>query len=171
VKSRAIPPLEAAGIVEVSGDVVRLTPGWRANLEAERERSGEIATARRQAERHRDERELYRKYAPPPPTEDPPPLMGPEKVEEIVREREKEDLETRIEDQRRKVGFTVETFVFDKLKALGQIRLALLMEVYADAGGDPWEVPLALRRMGCPVERLPEFGNRQFVFLPADGAA
>jgi len=171
VKRRTIPPLQAAGVVEVSGDVVRLTADWRANLEAERERSGEIATARRQAERHRDERELYRKYGPPPPAEDPPPLMGPEKVEEIVREREKEDLETRIEDQRRKVGFTVETFVFDKLKELGQIRLALLMEVYEDAGGDPWEVPPALRRMGCRIERLPEFENRQFVFPPAEGAA
>jgi hypothetical protein len=171
VRRRTLPPLEAAGIVEVSGDVVRLTPDWRANLEAERERSGEIAIAKRQAERHRDERELYRKYGPAPPTEDPPQLMGPERVEAIVRERAKEDLETRIENQRRKVGFTVETFVFDKLKALGQIRLALLMEVYEDAGGDPWDVPLAVRRMGCRIERLPEYGNRQFVMPPAERVA
>ena len=105
------------------------------------------------------------------PTEDPPQLMGPERVEEIVRDRAKEDLEARIEDQRRKVGITVETFIFDRLKALGRIRLALLMEVYADAGGDPWEVPPALRRMGCRIERLPEFGNRQFVFPPLEGVA
>ena len=171
VKRRTLPPLEAAGIVEVSGDVVRLTPDWRANLEAERKRSGEIAIARRQAERHRDERELYRRYGPAPPAEDPPQLMGPERVEEIVRERAKEDLETRIEDQRRKVGFTVETFVFDKLKALGQVRLALLMEVYEDAGGDPWDIPPAVRRMGLRVEPLPEYGNRQFVFAPAERSA
>ena len=89
----------------------------------------------------------------------------------MVRERAKEDLEARIERQRQKVGITVETFVFDKLEALGQIRLALLMEVYADAGGDPWEVPPALRRMGCRVEKLPEYQNRQFVFPPLEGAA
>jgi hypothetical protein len=94
--------------------------------------------------------------------------MGPEKVEEIVRERAKEGLEARVEDQRRKVGITAETFVFDKLKALGQIRLALLMEVYEDAGGDPWDIPPAVRRMGCRVERLPEYENRQFVFPPSE---
>jgi hypothetical protein len=94
--------------------------------------------------------------------------MGPQKVEEIVRERANEDLEARIEDQRRKVGVTAETFVFDKLKALGQIRLALLMEVYEDAGGDPWDIPPAVRRMGCHVERLPEYENRQFVFPPSE---
>jgi hypothetical protein len=171
VKRRTLPALEAAEVIEVEGDVVRLTPDWRENLEAERERSGEIAIAERQAERHRYEREQFRKYGPAPPAEDPPQLMGPERVEEVVREREKEDLEARIEDQRRKVGTTVETFVYDKLKALGRIRLALLMEVYADAGGDPWEVPPALRRMGCRIERLPEFGNRQFVFPPLEGVA
>jgi len=85
-----------------------------------------------------------------------------------VRERAKEDLEARVEDQRRKVGITAETFVFDKLKALDRIRLALLMEVYADAGGDPWEIPAALRRMGCRVERLVEYENRQFVFPPSE---
>jgi hypothetical protein len=89
----------------------------------------------------------------------------------MVRERAKVDLATRVERQRQKVGITVETFVFDKLKVLGQIRLELLMEVYADAGGDPWEVPPALRRMGCRVERLPEYQNRQFVFPPAEDAA
>jgi hypothetical protein len=97
--------------------------------------------------------------------------MGPERVRKIVEARDKEDLEDRVERQRQKVGITVETFIFDKLKALGQIRLALLMEVYADAGGDPWEVPPALRRMGCRVEKLPEYENRQFVFPPHEGVA
>jgi hypothetical protein len=97
--------------------------------------------------------------------------MGPAKVRKIVDVRAKEDLAALIEHRRQKVGIPAETFVFDKLKGLGQIRLALLMEIYEDAGGDPWDIPPAVRRMGCRVERLPEFENRQFVFPPAEDTA
>jgi hypothetical protein len=45
------------------------------------------------------------------------------------------------------------------------------MEVYGDAGGDPWDIPPAVRRMGCRIERLPEYGNRQFAFPPAERVA
>jgi len=165
--------LEEAGIVAIDGDTVSLTREWLGRLEEERERGEEIEAAKVARNLYREKSRYFHTHGPIEAmlTEDPPQLMGPERVEEIVLERAKEDLETRVEDQRRKVGFTVETFVFDKLKALGQIRLALLMEVYEDAGGDPWDIPLAVRRMGCPVERLPEFENRQFVFLPVEGAA
>src|SRR5829696_7199679 len=164
---------ERAGIVVIDGDTVSLTPDWLDRLETERELGEEVEMAEIAEQRYKQKRVDYHEHGPVEAmqTEDPPPLMGPEKVEEIVRERAKEDLEARVEDQRRKVGITAETFVFDKLKALGQIRLALLMEVYADAGGDPWEVPPALRRMGCRVERLPEYENRRFVFPPMEGAA
>jgi len=164
LRRRLLPMLEETGIIECEGDVIRLTAAWSERLEEERHRGGELEAQKRQKARHDEERRQHRENGPEPPAEKPPPLMGPEKVEEIVRERAKEDLEARIEDQRRKVGTTVETFVFDKLKALGQIRLALLMEVYGDAGGDPWDIPPAVRRMGCRVERLPEYENRQFVF-------
>jgi hypothetical protein len=165
--------LERAGIVVIDGDTVSLAPDWLDRLETERELGEEVEMAEIAEQRYERKRVDYHEHGPVEAmeTEDPPPLMGPEKVEEIVRERAKEDLEARVEDQRRKVGITVETFVFDKLKALGQIRLALLMEVYEDAGGDPWDIPPAVRRMGCPVERLPEFENGQFVFPPAERVA
>jgi hypothetical protein len=164
---------ERAGIVVIDGDTVSLAPDWLDRLETERELGEEIEMAEIAERRYERKRADYHDHGPieAMPTEDPPQLMGPERVEEIVRDRAKEDLEARIEDQRRKVGITVETFIFDRLKVLGRIRLALLMEVYADAGGDPWEVPPALRRMGCRIERLPEFGNRQFVFPPLEGVA
>jgi hypothetical protein len=160
---------EEAGIVRIEGDTVSLTPDWLERLEAQRELGEEVEMAQIAERRYKRKRADYHKHGPAEAmqTEEPPPLMGAEKVEEIVRERAKEDLEARIEDQRRKVGTTVETFVFDKLKALGQIRLALLMEVYGDSGGDPWDIPPAVRRMGCRVERLPEYEDRQFVFPPA----
>jgi Domain of unknown function (DUF3854) len=173
LRRRLLPMLEGAGIIECEGDIISLTAAWRERLEEERRRAGEIEAGERQKARHDEERRQHRENGPEAPAEKPPPLMGPEKVEEIVRERAKEDLEARVEDQRRKVGITAETFVFDKLKALGQIRLALLMEVYEDAGGDPWDIPPAVRRIGCRIERLPEYENRQFVFAPgeAEGAA
>jgi len=164
---------ERAGIVVINGDTVSLAPDWLNRLETERELGEEVEMAEIAEQRYKQKRVDYHEHGPVEAvqTEDPPPLMGPEKVEEIVRERAKEDLEARVEHQRQKVGITAETFVFDKLKALGQIRLALLMEIYEDAGGDPWDIPPAVRRMGCRVEQLPEYENRQFVFPPRERVA
>jgi hypothetical protein len=161
---------EEAGIVRIEGDTVSLTPDWLDRLETERELGEEVEMAEVAERRYQRKRADYHKHGPVEamPTGDPPPLMGPEKVEESVRERAKEDLAARIKHQRRKVGITAETFVFDKLRALGQIRLALLMEIYEDAGGDPQDIPPAVRRMGCRVERLPEYENRRFVFPPSE---
>ena len=169
---RNLPKLQEAGIVWLDGAIVRLAPDWREAMENKRQADGEIEAEKRDRKKYREQQENYRNRDKTP-ADEVPPLMGPERVAEIVREREREDLEVRIEDQRRKVGTTVETFVYDKLKALGRIRLALLMEVYADAGGDPWEIPPAVRRLGCPIERLPEYGASQFVFAPSEteGAA
>jgi hypothetical protein len=164
---------ERAGIVVIDGDTVSLAPDWLDRLETERELGEEVEMAQIAEQRYKQKRVDYHEHGPVEAmqTEEPPPLMGPERVEEIVRERAKEDLEARVEDQRRKVGITAETFVFDKLKALGQIRFALLMEIYEDAGGDPWDIPPAVRRMGCRVEQLPEYENRQFVFPPRERVA
>jgi hypothetical protein len=171
LRRRLLPMLQEAGIIECEGDVISLTAAWGERLEEERRRSGEIEAQERQKARHDEERRQHREYGLEAPAEKPPPLMGPEKVQKIVEARGKEDLAARIEHQRQKVGNTAVTFLFDKLQALGQIRLALLMEVYADAGGDPWDIPPAVRRMGCRIERLPEYGNWQFVFPPAERVA
>jgi hypothetical protein len=171
LRRRLLPMLEEAGIIECEGDVVSLTAAWGERLEEERRRGGEIEAQKRQKARHDEERRQHRENGPEPPAEKPQPLMGPGRVRKIVEARNKEDLATRVERQRQKVGSTVEVFIFDKLRALGQIRLALLMEVYEEAGGDPRDIWPAVRRMGCRVERLPEYQNRQFVFPPVEGAA
>src|SRR5918995_554028 len=168
LRRRLLPMLEEAGIIECEGDVISLTAAWGEGREGGRGRAGEIEPQDRQKPRHDEERRQHRENGPEPPAEKPPPLMGPERVRKIVDARSKENLEARIERQRQKVGITAETFIFDKLRALGQIRLALLMEVYEDAGGDPWEIPLAVRRKGCRGEGLAEHENRQFVFPPAE---
>jgi hypothetical protein len=49
----------------------------------------------------------------------------------------------------------------------------LLQDIWHDAGGDPWSIPVAVEALGCRVEALPEFDNRRFVFAlsEAEGAA
>jgi hypothetical protein len=171
LRRRLLPMLEEAGIIECEGDVISLTAAWGERLEAERRRAGEIEAQERQKARHDEERRQHRENGPEPPAEKPQPLMGPGRVRKIVEARNKEDLAARIEDQRQKVGTTAETFIHDKLKALGRVRLELLKEVYADAGGNPRHVLSAAVRLGCRIERLPEYGNERFIYPPAEKVA
>jgi hypothetical protein len=65
-------------------------------------------------------------------------------------------------------------FVLDKLRSShlgGRIRLSLLRDVWRDEGGDPWSILPAVEALGCRVERLPEFGNAQFVYPPSEEVA
>jgi hypothetical protein len=62
VRRRILPMLKAAGIIEVDGDVIRLTGNWLEKLEEERERKGEISRAEEQCEEHRKQRQRYRNY-------------------------------------------------------------------------------------------------------------
>jgi hypothetical protein len=51
------------------------------------------------------------------------------------------------------------------------MRLSLLRDIWRDEGGDRWTVLPAVEALGCRVERLPEFGNAQFVYPPAEEVA
>ena len=176
VRRRILPMLEEAGIIEMDGDVVRLAGDWLERLEEERERKGEISRAEQQREDHRKQRERYRDY-----------------LESVKRQpsRAAQDAVDRGQDKRR-AGLAAmaeraaaaakteelrkaEAFVRERLRELGRIRLALLQDIWHDAGGDPWTIPKAVEALGCPVEELPEYDNRRFVFAPAspdaEGAA
>jgi hypothetical protein len=165
-------PMEA-GIVSLEDDTVSLTDDWLQRIEIEREVGEEIEMS--EIARHRYERKKrdYHERGGPEAieTESPPALMGPERVERILEERSNEDTAARVERQREKVGNTAETFVFDTLKTLERVRLELLREVYADAGGDPGDVLPAAVRLGCRIERLIEYGNERFVFPPLEATA
>ena len=167
---RNLPKLEAAGIVSREDNTVGLTADWREALERKREADGEIEAEERDRNKYREQRENYRNRDKTP-ADEVPPLKGREKMAEILAERMKEEEEQRLEHQRQKVGTTAETFIYDKLKALGRIRLELLKDVYADAGGDPRHVLSAAVRLGCRIERLPEYGNERFIYPPAERVA
>jgi len=169
---RNLPKLQEAGIVVLSeaGETVRLAADWREALEHKREQDGELDAHERDQKRYREQAEAFRNRDKTP-ADEVPPLMGREKMAEVLAERAKEDEEHRIERQRQKVGTTAEVFIHDKLKALGRIRLELLREVYADAGGNPKDVLSVAVRSGYRIERLPEYGNAKFVFAEKREAA
>ena len=62
----------------------------------------------------------------------------------------------------------VKRFVHDRLRALRRIRLELLRQILRDAGGTPSLALPAAKSLGCTVERLPEYENREFVFAPRE---
>jgi putative DNA primase/helicase len=163
---RNLPKLQEAGIIVLDGNIVRLAADWREALERKREEDGEIYAHDRDQKKYREQGEAFRNRDKTPADEEPP-LMGREKMAEVLAERAKEEEERRIEHQRQKVGATAETFIHDKLKLLGRIRLGLLRDVYADAGGDSKDVLPAAVRLGCRIERFAECQNERFV-LPGE---
>jgi hypothetical protein len=172
VRRRILPMLEGAGIIEVDGDVIRLAADWLARLEEQRERKGEISRAEEQREEHRKQRERYRDYLqavkrlPSKASEVAITKGQAARAEGIAAQRERAAAAAKAEELAK-----AETFVRDRLRELGRIRLALLQDIWHDAGGDPWSIPKAVEALGCRVEELPEFGNRRFVFPPMEGAA
>jgi len=166
-----------AGIVEVEGDVVSLTPDWLDRLDEQRERGGELE-ADEQAKMDRKRRSLaYRDYLERKRGKSPASKPSAASREALLRSREAKAAGlAAIAERAAAAGNTeelrkAEAFVRDRLRELGRIRLALLQDIWHDAGGDPWTIPQAVEAMGCCVEELPEFGNRRFVFPPAEGAA
>ncbi len=167
LKRRNLPKLQQAGIIELDGNIVRLTADWREALERRREEDGEIHAHDRDKRKYQEQGEKFRNRDKTP-VEEVPPLMGREKMAEVLAERGKEEEERRIERQRQKVGMTAETFIHDKLKPLGKIRLGLLREVWSDAGGNPKDILPAAVRLGCEVERFAEYRNERFVLSPVE---
>jgi hypothetical protein len=172
VRRRVLPQLEAVGVIKVEGNVVRLTADWSERLEAARRIGGELE-ADELAERRRklNSRAYHRRHETP---KSKPSAAGVEAIRRSHEQRraglvaiaERAAAAAKTEEQRK-----AEAFVRDRLRDLGRIRLALLQDVWHDAGGDPWSIPKAVEALGCRVEELPEFDNRSFVFAPVEGAA
>jgi hypothetical protein len=164
--------LEDAGILAVEGDVVTLAEDWLERLEDARESGGELAAEELARKRHKlKSRAFHHRYETP---KSEPSAAGLESIKRSHKQRqaglaamaERAEAAANTEEQRK-----AEAFVRDRLRELGRIRLALLQDIWHDAGGDPWTIPKAVEALGCCVEELPEYDNRKFVFSPAEGAA
>ncbi len=172
VRRRVLPMLEDAGVIEVDADTLRLAADWSERLEAARVAGGE-PEADELAERRRklNSRAYHRRNEAP---KSQPSAAGLEAIRRSHEQRrtglaaiaERAAAAVKSEELRK-----AEAFVRDRLQELGRIRLALLQDIWHDAGGDPWSIPRAVEALGCRVEELQEFDNRRFVFAPMEGVA
>lgn len=179
VRRRILKPLEEAGVIECEGDVVRLAADWLDRLEKERGRTGEVEQAKRQREKHREQSARFREHLKRE-KHPGPSRAGLEHMRRGIENREKH-IAAELERQEKARAAELERkrfvkrFVYDRIRLLGRIRLELLQEVLKDAGGIPSYALPAAKSLGCTVKKLPEYGNREFVFAPrewgAEGAA
>jgi hypothetical protein len=164
VRRRILKPLEEAGIIECEGDVVRLVDEWLTKLEEERERKGEIEQAERQAKRHREQSARYREHLARAKRGTPKVSLDAMRRTKDLRERRLREIRDEGERDRAPTPTAVEALVARILGQHDRIRMGLLCEIALEEGLRWRDVPPAVRRMGYRVERLPEFGNAEFVF-------
>jgi hypothetical protein len=158
-------PMLDDGVFVRDGGRILPAPDWLGALEQVRMRTDEDEDNRLQSEKYAERRRRYLQ-AKDTPGERVPRLPGKEKNRQTFQNMEERDEAARIEEQRSKVGVTVEVFVHDTLKRLGRASMGLLRDLWADEGGNPSHVWLAVRRIGCKLERLPEYDNSLLVYPP-----
>jgi hypothetical protein len=117
---------------------------WLEALEEHRKRTDEIEDSRRQAKKYADQRKNYRKRKDAP-TDPTPELAGPEKVRKIVEAAERRDQAVRVEEQRRKVGTTAETFLADALEGNSGFGWRELRALWKAKGGKPEDLRRAVK--------------------------
>jgi hypothetical protein len=166
--------LEEAGILAVEGDVVSVADNWLDRLEEARETGGELEAEELARKRYRDRSRAY--HARNKVQESKPTAAGLAAVErsydkraEHIAEHDEHQASVRAAELEHKRF--VKRFVYDRLRALGRIRLELLQEVLRDEGGTPSYALPAAKSLGCTVERLPEYGNEPFVYAPREWVA
>lgn len=171
VRRRILEPLGKAEVIELEGDVIRLTGEWLEALDGKREKDGEIEQAERQAEKHREQGERYREHLER--KKRGTPKASTDAVRQTKDLREKRMGEAREEDERDKAPTppAVEALVEKMLGQNERIRMGLLCEIAMEEGFRWRDVPPAVKRMGYRIERLVEYGNAEFVFAPAKWAA
>jgi CTP-dependent riboflavin kinase len=177
LRRRNLPMLEEAGIIQVDGDLVSLADNWLEALEEQRQLGREIE-AEELAETHRKlkSRAYHSRNETP---KSGPSVAGLEAIKRsresktagLAEQRERAAAAAKIEELRRAEAFVRGMLNNDKLLVSGGIRLGHLCDVWRDEGGDPLTIPKAVEALGCRVEELPEFGNRRFVFPPAERVA
>jgi len=117
---------------------------WLEALEEHRKQTDEIEDARRQSKKYADQRKNYRERKDTP-TDQTPELAGPEKVQEIVAAAEKRDHAARVEEQRRKVGTTPETFLADAIQDASGFGWRELRALWMAKGGKPEDLRRAVK--------------------------
>jgi hypothetical protein len=110
-----VKPMLDDGVILGDAGSVEAASDWLEALERVRARTDEQLDNRLQDAKIADQQKAFRR-AKDLPTDPTPELAGPERAREIVEAAEKRDHATRVEEQRRKVGTTPETFIADALE-------------------------------------------------------
>jgi len=139
------------GVCVRDGSRILPASDWPEALARVRARTNEDEDNRRQSEKYAERRRTYRErlagekrgeIAKPEPT---PELAGPERTAEIVAAAEKRDRAARLEEQRRKVGTTAETFLADALEGNSGFGWRELRALWTAKGGKPEDLRRAVK--------------------------
>jgi hypothetical protein len=158
--------LEDAGVISCEDDVIRLAANWREKLDAARKTGGELEADGLAEVNRKLKSRAYRERDKAPISK--PSAAG---IEAMRRSRAMRDARLRElaceEEERRKAGPPPElaTLISRMLGQLGRLRMGLLCDVAMEEGFDRRDVPDAVRAMGYRIEKLPEYGNEEFVFV------
>jgi hypothetical protein len=174
VRRRVLPMLEGDGVIRCEGDVVMLASDWRERLYAARKLAGELEADKLAESRRKRKSRAY--HDRDKPLVSKPSAAGVAAVERSRKQRAEsmaahEEHRAKARAAKLEHRSFVKRFVHDRLRLLGRIRLELLQQVVRDAGGRSDYALPAAKSLGCTVERLPEYGNKEFVFAPREWAA
>jgi hypothetical protein len=146
-----VQPMINDGVLTGDRGGVEMAPDWGRALERVRARTGEEEDNRRQSEKYAERRRRYlerlgaEKRGAISPPERTPDLVGPERVREIVEAAERRDQAARVEEQRRKVGTTPETFLADALEGNAGFGWRELRALWIAKGGKPEDLRRAVK--------------------------
>jgi hypothetical protein len=164
LKRRILGDLEGAGIIECEGDVIKLAREWRTRLDEKREADGEIEQAEKQAKRHREQSKRYREHLDRVKRGTPQASRDAAKRTKDLRDRRLQEIAEEDERDKAPTPPEVERFVSRLLGQNERIRMGLLCEIAREEGLRWRDVPPAVERMGYRIQKLPGYGNAEFVF-------
>jgi len=169
--------LQEAGIVHIDGNTVELTAYWLDRLEEQRELGEELEAEEVSLQRYKAKSRAYHNRNKAPVSK--PSVAGLSAVcrSQQMRAARLSEL-ARVEEERRRAGppEALVTLISRSLCQLDRgyldrLRMGLLCEDAVEGGFNWRDVPDAVRTMGYRVERLPEYGNEEFVFPLVEGVA
>jgi len=140
-----IKPMLDDGVIVGGVGSVEAAPDWPEALERVQNRTDELLDNRLQDQKYADQQRAYRQ-AKDLPTDPTPELAGPERVREIVEAAEKRDQAARVEEQRRKVGATPETFLADALQDVSGFGWGELRALWKAKGGKSEDLRRAVKQ-------------------------
>jgi putative DNA primase/helicase len=130
--------LKAAGIIQESDGRYRLSKAFASRYEQVLEWSGVTYTERRQREQHEeDRRRRAQKISTDRQKRD---LKGPEHNARILKRNRERERDRWIEEQRKKVGATVATFLADELKGVTAMNFHAMRLRFQERGGNAREL-------------------------------